>query len=357
MKEDYHPDEVVELKSEKVQALYRIFFTVMSVIAVVLDSVLSITTLSNVLVGVVGSYILLSIAHWYCFPSTILSTTARRGILLVGDLGIISLLIHYTTSLGLLFYFLYLGIVVSFGLRFGIRYLYYGVGVSVVLFLLSTLTSTYWLTRPDVLVGFVFGLIFLPIFYANLLIRLESTKNELEGRVVEARKLATHDALTGLPNRLLFNDRLQYAARQAVRSKMMVGLLFMDLDGFKPINDRMGHGAGDEALQLVGQRLQLATRKSDTVARIGGDEFAIVLTKITNHGDAIIMAKKILRLFDEPFIVHGIPVYLGTSIGVAVFPDDVDGKLEDLMSCADMAMYRAKANKLGYSLCKQKEIT
>ncbi|MGE5469727.1 MAG: EAL domain-containing protein [Bacteroidota bacterium] len=153
--------------------------------------------------------------------------------------------------------------------------------------------------------------------------------------------LAHHDSLTGLPNRLLFDDRLTYAMEQAVRSEQRCLLLFLDLDGFKVINDTLGHAVGDELLRVVGDRLKTELRASDTVARLGGDEF-VILTGSANPDYAAQLAQKILDQLRQPIPIAGELLSVTGSLGIAVFPDNgIDG--QQLMRAADMAMYTAKA--------------
>jgi diguanylate cyclase (GGDEF)-like protein/PAS domain S-box-containing protein len=153
--------------------------------------------------------------------------------------------------------------------------------------------------------------------------------------------LAHHDALTGLPNRLLFTDRLEQPIRTAHRTKRKLAVLFVDLDGFKSVNDSFDHSFGDEVLKGVAVRLQALIREDDTIARMGGDEFTVVLSGIRHAQDAGLVAQKILDLFKEPFEIRKHTVFLGASIGVSVYPKH--GKyVDDLVRNADTAMYRAK---------------
>lgn len=174
-------------------------------------------------------------------------------------------------------------------------------------------------------------------------------ENEAALRESEARMahMAHHDALTGLPNRAMFEDRLFQAIARAERSGTEFGLLFIDLDGFKPVNDRHGHKAGDAVLRQVGGRLASIMRKADTVARIGGDEFAVLL----DSGDdpslaAEVVARKCREVMAEPVRVDGLSLVIGLSIGVARYP--ADGRQADqILASADTAMYIAKRAKWG----------
>ena len=164
---------------------------------------------------------------------------------------------------------------------------------------------------------------------------------QLKGAEAAVKKLAYQDPLTGLPNRLLLQDRLDQQLIQAGREREQVAVLFLDLDHFKVVNDTLGHGAGDELLQIVARRLLGCVRKSDTVARLGGDEFVIILNRLENPGDATVTAGKILQALTAPVHLMGQEIFTSTSIGIALYPDDADSA-EILISHADMAMYLAK---------------
>jgi diguanylate cyclase (GGDEF)-like protein len=152
---------------------------------------------------------------------------------------------------------------------------------------------------------------------------------------------ARHDGLTGLANRAVFSERMEQALAAAGDTGEPVGLFFVDLDGFKDVNDQWGHHAGDEVLREVARRLLRTVRQSDTVARLGGDEFAIVLSGVEDNSEVDAAAERVLQAFDEPFVVSGEPLTLGASVGRAVWPDDA-AEVEALMRHADAEMYRAK---------------
>lgn len=152
---------------------------------------------------------------------------------------------------------------------------------------------------------------------------------------------ANYDALTGLPNRSLFVDRLSQAVRQCRRDNKKFALMFIDLDGFKQVNDTLGHAAGDLLLQQTAGRLQDCMRSSDTVARLAGDEFTIILQGIRGREDAAVVAGKILEGLSQPFDLEGRPAQVRGSIGIAVFPDNAPDGTE-LLKLADEAMYAVK---------------
>jgi PAS domain S-box/PAS domain S-box/diguanylate cyclase (GGDEF) domain len=152
---------------------------------------------------------------------------------------------------------------------------------------------------------------------------------------------AYHDALTDLPNRLLFRDRIAIALAHAKRHRRSAAVMFLDLDQFKLVNDSLGHTVGDALLQEVARRLTLSIRADDTVARMGGDEFTVLLTDIKEMGSSAIVAQKLLEAISRPMLIEGHELYVTTSIGVALFPED-GSDAETLLKRADGAMYRAK---------------
>jgi diguanylate cyclase (GGDEF)-like protein len=153
--------------------------------------------------------------------------------------------------------------------------------------------------------------------------------------------LAYHDALTGLPNRVLLDDRLGQALASASRTGTRGALMILDLDRFKDINDSLGHSMGDLLLRAVGERLTGLLRKSDTVSRMGGDEFVLLLPSIASAESAAVSAAKIVAAFNKPFICNGHILSVTASIGIADFPDD-GGDAETLLKNADIALYRVK---------------
>ena len=199
--------------------------------------------------------------------------------------------------------------------------------------------------------------------------RLDVVNNELEGQLRErvllehrfaaaveqeeaARHAALHDALTDLPNRALFSDRLEHGLAQAKRHGWRLAVLFMDLDHFKKVNDLHGHHAGDSVLQSVAQRLMRNVRAEDTISRYGGDEFLYVLNDIQDEKSVALMAEKIIAQVEFPYEigVRGVKFSLSVkvSIGISIFPNDGTTH-ETLVKNADAAMYRAKQRGSGYA--------
>ncbi|MDH3355741.1 MAG: diguanylate cyclase, partial [Chromatiales bacterium] len=165
-----------------------------------------------------------------------------------------------------------------------------------------------------------------------------SDKREAEKRI---KHLALHDPLTDLPNRTLFNDRIDQGIHNADRNRTKMGLMFIDLNLFKQVNDSFGHNAGDQLLIAVSERLLKLIRASDTLARIGGDEFTIIVNSVTEPEDLALIAHKIIALIEKPFDLLEHTVTIGCSIGSAIYPTNAADR-ESLLKQADSAMYRAK---------------
>lgn len=171
----------------------------------------------------------------------------------------------------------------------------------------------------------------------------QSLAKEIELARIQAAHMAQHDALTDLPNRVLLNDRLAHAIDLARRHGNQFAVLFLDLDGFKHINDSLGHAVGDKLLQLVAKRLTLAVRSSDTVCRQGGDEFVILLAEIEHPEHAAKTAQKILAALVASHCVNQLDLHVTTTIGISIYPDD-GCDADTLIKNADTAMYHAKAS-------------
>lgn len=175
---------------------------------------------------------------------------------------------------------------------------------------------------------------------------LVTYQRRVERAAESSHHQATHDALTGLANRVLFRDRAEQALRVAARTHEPVGLIALDLNGFKQVNDTLGHHSGDLLLKHVATRLIDCVRDTDTIARLGGDEFAIVLPNVTSVSDAAEVARRVLDSIRQPLLLDGQLAEVGASIGVAVFPEHGDDT-EFLLQQADAAMYTAKRGRLG----------
>jgi diguanylate cyclase (GGDEF)-like protein len=221
----------------------------------------------------------------------------------------------------------------------------------------ATLFFVYLLNHGEWEAIFVYSIVYLPVLYFSLFISWHNThtarrlfllsvvesldKAELEEANRKLSLLAHTDSLTGLPNRVLFDDRLRQAVIKARRDGGRLALMFIDLDHFKPVNDTYGHAVGDLLLQEVANRMVGCVRESDTVARIGGDEFEVLLPDIEKNDDAQLVADKIRDAVARPFNVNGIRLDISSSIGIAIYPEHGTSGL-DLGKNADAALYRAK---------------
>jgi diguanylate cyclase (GGDEF)-like protein len=194
-----------------------------------------------------------------------------------------------------------------------------------------------WLTMAAVLpcYAFVGGRL------SELRQRLRRTNEELSEALQMIQKMATHDTLTSLPNRALFNETLAHAMAQAARHKRSLALFLMDIDRFKNINDTLGHGTGDKVLQEAARRLTAAVRTSDMVARLGGDEFVLLVEDYAAHDDLVDIATKVLAAFAPTFSIEGQELALSVSVGVCTYPSGGEDA-QQMLASADIAMYRAK---------------
>jgi diguanylate cyclase (GGDEF)-like protein len=186
----------------------------------------------------------------------------------------------------------------------------------------------------------------LALLYALLFRIVAAASRTLRHQAATNEHQALHDALTDLPNRTLFHDRVGQALAAARRDHLPVAVMIMDLDRFKEVNDTLGHASGDELLKQAGVRLRAALRESDTVARLGGDEFGVLLPKVVDSAAAVSVARKLRSALEEPFTIHGLALQIEASIGIALYPEHGDD-VHSLLQRADVAMYEAKEHPAG----------
>jgi diguanylate cyclase (GGDEF)-like protein len=184
--------------------------------------------------------------------------------------------------------------------------------------------------------------------------RLSAEITALRRKEARALELAYFDELTGLPNRRLLRDRLQQAVAQCARQEKQLALLFVDLDGFKGVNDTLGHAAGDKLLKRVADRIAASVREADTACRYGGDEFVIMIPSLARAGIAVAVAEKVRSYLSEPYIIDDFRVGIGASIGMALYPDHGPAG-EDLLQHADSALYQAKSRSTTASITALKD--
>jgi diguanylate cyclase (GGDEF)-like protein len=187
------------------------------------------------------------------------------------------------------------------------------------------------------------------LLYAALLPTVAAASRRLRRQARQNRFLALHDHLTRLPNRLLFDDRVEQAIRAAKRDRGTLAIALLDIDRFKEINDTLGHRTGDDLLKEVSRRFRGVLRQSDTIARLGGDEFAFLLPEASYGGSVVEIATRIQKALAEPFVLEGLPLELEASIGITLYPQHGDD-VTTLLRRADVAMYLAKRARSGYAL-------
>lgn len=190
-------------------------------------------------------------------------------------------------------------------------------------------------------VGFMLVTLGISMLYAHYAAHNSELADSLQAANEELRSIALYDGLTGLPNRFLLRDRLDQAIHHADRNNTSFALLFIDLDRFKPVNDSFGHHVGDMLLIAVAMRMEDCIRKSDTIARTGGDEFVVVLNQISSSNDVEVTCNKIIEALSQPFHIENHELNISCSIGIGIYPNDGIEK-DTLMKNADAAMYKAK---------------
>lgn len=265
----------------------------------------------------------------------------RRGLAIVADVLIVCYGMFVTGPYSGVLYPILLWIIIANGLRFGKQYLYFAMGIATVGLLLTIAFTPFLIDYMQVSAGMILGVFILPMFFGILLHELKESHRELQSQIKKSNHAATHDILTGLPNRLFIIDHVSEAIKVAREQHKKLALLFIDLDGFKRINDSFGHKTGDRLLQLVAMRIKARLRDGDTVARLGGDEFVVLLNNVNTAETAMGFAERLIDIFNEPYYIDNRAVLASGSVGISLFPghgEDVD----TLLHHADTAMYKVK---------------
>jgi diguanylate cyclase (GGDEF)-like protein len=258
---------------------------------------------------------------------------ARRILSMFMDIAATTYALYFLDAAGTAVFGVYLFNACGNGFRFGPRYLYLSSALSIIGFTFVLATSEYWVSHLTLGIGLLIVLLVIPMYFASL-------ARQLHDALARMRAMATHDTLTSLPNRHSFYEQLQQAIKFAERNSISFAVIFIDLDGFKPINDSLGHAAGDEVLKSVARRLKQTVRQGDVVARIGGDEFVIMLSGI-DMTSLLSVVRKIIDTIAAPYTVIGKSVTLTSSAGIATYPDS-GRTVDELVAHADAAMYRSK---------------
>ncbi|MEJ2686413.1 MAG: GGDEF domain-containing protein, partial [Gammaproteobacteria bacterium] len=248
---------------------------------------------------------------------------------------------HAAGPMGTFLYPIYLWIICGHGIRYGIRYLVTAVVAGTGAIALVLVTTAYWQSRLLDGSGLLLGLVVVPLYLLALLRQLYKVNERLSRELEYSVHTATHDALTGLANRGCFFQQLETDIARAGRQGRAFAVLFIDLNGFKRINDTFGHLAGDRVLDQIGQRLRTFCRRSDLAARMGGDEFALILGDVRDDTSANEAAQRIADLLNAPVTVDSASAQLSASIGISFYPEHGTAP-DELVHHADLAMYEIK---------------
>jgi len=268
------------------------------------------------------------------------ASPVRRSIGMILDFTGVSILVHLLGQTGLVFIFIYLWIIVGNGLRYGKRSLFESLFLGVFFYLLMVANTPYWRNDTYLVLGYLFCMILVPLYFYSMLKKLNTSNAELANLADKLQIMAMHDSLTGLPNRALFQESLEHALSMAQRRHERLAVLFIDLDGFKKINDTHGHQSGDVVLKTVASRLLALVRKSDLVARFAGDEFMVLLNN-ANQKKVNIVAHKLISEISASIVIADRTLEVTASIGIAVYPESGTTAAQ-IMAKADTAMYHCK---------------
>jgi len=299
---------------------------------------------TRVLEGVLlcATFVLFSVLLLVAIMSRPSSVPARRIVGMSADFGAVSILMYLVGESASVFAFVYLWVIIGNGLRYGSRFLYLAMALGISSYVGMMLVTPYWIQHRDMAIGMLLSLILLPVYFASLLRKINAAHRELERLAEQLKYMAMHDTLTDLPNRRFFVDSLGRAMAEAERRGERLALLFVDLDGFKPVNDTLGHKTGDELLRTIGARLRLSVREGDLVARLGGDEFVIILEAVDRDRVGI-AANKIISAVGSEIKFADARVSVSCSIGIAIYPDH-SRVVDALFAIADAAMRTAKSS-------------
>lgn len=268
----------------------------------------------------------------------------RRCLVLIADLVACSYTMYTAGELGAFFYPVYLWIIAGHGIRYGPRFLLAGMVIAVIGFGTVLTFTPYWQQARLTGAGLLMGLVILPLYQLMLLRRLQSVNDRLSVELNKTMHAASHDALTSLANRDYFFKRLEEEIARSKRYDTRFAVMYMDLDGFKDINDQLGHQAGDEVLKQTAQRLRQVCRETDLAARLGGDEFALIVAGADSCDAVREPARRLTEAMQAPIVWHNRDLALSASVGVSLYPQD--GNTPDqLTHHADLAMYQVKRTR------------
>lgn len=265
----------------------------------------------------------------------------RRYAVILLDLGVATFLTAFFADAGVAFYPLFLWVMIGNGIRYGQPYMQFATLFGLLGFSGAMAASGFLWAHPGTYIGLMFGLVLMPRFFLVMIERLADANIELQAQRDEAEFMATHDVLTGLPNRAYLHTRMQQTLARARRSGHEVTVAFIDLDSFKSINDSFGHEYGDYLLAQVADAMKSTVRESDTVSRLGGDEFVVVIEDSDEGPGADTLIERLFACVGRYYTIGEYETFVTWSCGVVVYPRDGDD-VHTLLKHADTAMYAAK---------------
>ena len=316
-----------------------IFFIIASLLIFIFDST---TYLLSFYVSSI--HLILSILNQEIikrYPGDFFSRKIASTIL---DLGLLSLVVYDLGTKGAFFYPLFLWIIVGNGMRYGEKSLFITLGIAVTLFSTAVYLSPLWKEELIFAFSLIVGFVALSLFYLKLIKELHLLNDKLSQELEKTKHASLHDPLTTMPNRAFFATFLQKTLSRNRRNSRSFAVAYMDLDGFKPVNDTYGHDYGDKLLQEVAKRIEETLRDSDFAARLGGDEFGIILADPSGLEGSMICLNRLNRIISKPYMIFDKEIIISESTGLAIYPKD--GQNEDaLLKVADKNMYLNKAKK------------
>ena len=273
----------------------------------------------------------------------------RHSTTLLSDTGMTSVFIYLLGANGAIFLPVYFLIIVGYSVRLGEKYLTLATASVLGAFTIVIVSTPYWKQNPGVALGIALSLVITPLLYHQVLKQKEQTTQRLNRELQKTSYAATHDATTDLVNRFYFFQRVKEEIQRANRYDKNFTILYIDLDGFEQINSEHGHKFGDEALNVVADRLSSLIRRSDLISRLGGDEFALLLYDLHRTEDIRSFTQKLIDHLSLPITIKQQEIYITASVGISQFLNH--GKDPDvLINKADQAMHQSKINgKNGYT--------
>jgi diguanylate cyclase (GGDEF)-like protein len=334
------PRSVGQMTQEQSQALTRIALAVMGSVVFFSASRYGYSDLPFLLAV---AYMLAAVFHLSFVSRHRDDYLWRRYVVIMLDLAVATFLTAHFAGAGLAFYPLFLWVMIGNGLRYGQHHMQVATLFGLLGFTGAMATNGFLWTHPGVYIGLMAGLALMPKFFLVMIDRLAEANVELKVQKEHAEFMATHDVLTGLPNRAYLHTRLQQSLARAARTGNELAVAFIDLDSFKSINDSFGHEYGDYLLTQVADAMRKVLRDSDTVSRLGGDEFVVVIEDYNNGARIGRVIERLFSCVGRYYSIGEYETYVTWSCGVVVYPRD-GADVHTLLKHADTAMYSAKSH-------------